>query len=102
MKIKIYQEPVFNAISFTFYEERNGKIYVAKPVEIIMEELTDEFKPLEPTIRLSQYETKEFLKSMANEVYNNGIRHDQDVINEGALVSTKYHLEDLRKLLKLN
>jgi hypothetical protein len=100
MKVKIYQEPAFNALSFTFYEERDGKKWIAKPMDIIMEEykIGDD---VQPTLRINSEFVPEFLKSLVNEINSEGIRADQDSVNEGQLIATKYHLEDLRELLKL-
>ena len=101
MKIKIYTTPEFNQLQFLFYEERpDGKRYIAKSIELIMEE----YKPgdlIKPTLMLPGYTSGEFMKEMAEEIKKQGIRTKVDEDNEGELKATKYHLEDLRKITKL-
>ena len=101
MKVKIYTTPEFDCMHFLFYEEMpDGKKYIAKPIELIMEE-HKETDNIEPTLKLSSSQSKEFLQQMADEIRKQGIRNFQDELNEGELKASKYHLEDLRQLLKL-
>lgn len=100
MEVKIYTRPDFGEQEIIIYEERGGKIYVAKPVEFIFEEYIPA-KYAEPTIKLSHEFAAPFMQAMADELRKNGIRTKQDEINEGELVATKHHLSDLRKLLKI-
>lgn len=102
MKVKIYTTPEFDTINILFYEERpDGKRWIVKPVELIAEEYK-EGKSIKPTIQLDGFLSKEFMQCMADELRKNGIRTQQDELNEGELKASKYHLEDLRQLLKLN
>jgi len=101
MKVKIYTTPEFAQLQIIFYEERpDGKRYIAKPVDLIMKEYK-EGEPIEPTIILPDFTSQEFMKQMAEEIKKQGIRTKLDEDNEGELKANKYHLEDLRKLLKL-
>ncbi len=100
MKVKIYHEEPFNELRIILYEENNGKKYIVKPMKMVVEEYR-EGQYTEPSLRISGATATEFMQEMANEIKTQGIRTDIDKINEGSLVATKYHLEDLRKLLKL-
>jgi hypothetical protein len=100
MKVKIYSRPEFSEQEIIIYEERDGKRYVAKPVEFVFKEYKDG-KMVEPTIRLGQEFSIPFMQAMADELSKNGIRTEMDKQNEGSLAATKYHLSDLRKLLKI-
>ena len=53
-----------------------------------------------PTFTLYD-EGKQFLKACAEELARQGVKTDNDHKIEGQLESTRYHLEDLRSLLKL-
>lgn len=101
MKVKIYREEMFGGISMVFYEDRlNGKRFIAKPVDLEFEEYNDgaEYRP---TLRLNSSISNEFLQQLAEELDSKGVKTDKDAKIEGTLNATKYHLEDLRKLLKL-
>ena len=54
----------------------------------------DEHKP---TFRL----TSEMAKLLTEALLSKGVRPDEESRNEGRLEATRYHLEDLRKMLKL-
>ena len=101
MKVKIYTTPEFDTINILLYEEGpDGKKHIIKPINLIAHEYK-EGDPIEPTIRLSSNYSKQFMQEMADELRKQGVRTKQDELNEGELGATKYHLSDLRKLLKL-
>jgi hypothetical protein len=101
MKIRVGKSDFGLTIDFLFYLETNGyPSHVAKPVEL-------EFVPMEegkisqPTVSINSLEGQQLLKSLIEELENQGIRADKEAKNEGELIASKYHLEDLRKLLKI-
>ena len=100
MKIKIHKNPYSDAIEFLIYKEQNGKKYIAQPVEIIFEE-HKEGKAIKPTLTIGGFFEGEFLNALAEALDEKGIKTDKDAKIEGTLGATRYHLEDLRKLLKL-
>ena len=53
------------------------------------------------TLRIPWTLREQFFKAMGEFVSNKGIKTDSDMKREGILEATKYHLEDLRHLLKL-
>lgn len=95
----------FNGIGYEiiFYQERrsiNGqtKIFTAKPVVFEFEEYTDE-KVLEPTFILPYEEMFEFIPSIQKLGDETGIPSETESSAKSELKATKYHLEDIRKLL---
>ena len=101
IEAKIYQESVTGEINITFIDRKEGRLYVAQPVELILKERR-RGERVEPTIRMDYLYAQEFLKALAEALDKNGIKIDKDAKMEGLLEATRYHLEDLRKLLKLN
>ncbi|MHA2113483.1 MAG: hypothetical protein ACW98W_18620 [Candidatus Hodarchaeales archaeon] len=55
----------------------------------------------EPAIELDGFHSIEWLKAFAEALDNVGIETDSDAKIRGTLKATKYHLEDLRQILKL-
>jgi len=100
MKVKIYKNPYKDFIEFLIYYEQNGKRYIAQPVELIFKEWKEN-KEIKPTLKISGFFEGEFLRALAEALNEKGIKTDKDAKIEGTLEATKYHLEDLRKLLKL-
>ena len=99
MKILINKNPI-GVLQMYFIEEKNSRTYMAKHVELEMEEYKDGMI-FEPTLILHGGIASELLKSLAEELDSKGIKTDKDAKIAGTLDATRYHLEDLRKLLKL-
>lgn len=78
----------------------NGTKSVAKPVAL-------EFEPwpegayAEPTVAIPKEMAVEFLSSAAEALDGVGVKTTDEARLGAALTATKYHLEDLRTLLKL-
>ena len=53
----------------------------------------------EPTFRLGFGMSEPFMQAMANELYKMGIKAEEAPVLANELVSTKYHLEDMRALV---
>jgi hypothetical protein len=104
MKVKIVQNDPFLKTDIYIYEQHEQKRSLAQPVELIFKDIkeadysTDSIKP---TISIHQEFAFALFKALADELHRNGVRTDQDELNEGELKALKNHLEDLRKLLKL-
>jgi len=95
---KITRHPVDDTLSIFFCEERQGKIYIAKSVELVYEE----YKPgavHDPTLQIWQPIANEFLKALAEELKKYGVRTVSDDKMEGILEATKLHLEDMRDIV---
>lgn len=87
--------------SLLFVERRNGKTYIAKPVELIFEEAKEDDYIEQPTMRLSNLYSEQLFKALAEALDQHGTKTDNDFKIHGLLEATKYHLSDLRRLLKL-
>lgn len=101
MKVSIYRVPWNGTIGIMFWEERQGKIYAAKPCELVMEEVPDGAFENRPTLTLSHFYSDAFLKALAEELDRINIKTDNDAKLQGTLEAIRAHLADLRKLLKL-
>ena len=100
MKVKIYNDPVRHRLNIVFYEKTDGVRYVAKPVELVME-TQEPGVAVEPTLCIDGQIADEFLAALAEELDNKGIKTDKDAKIAGTLEATRFHLSDLRNLLKL-
>lgn len=61
----------------------------------------DDGMPQEPSLHLPGRFGEEVMQAMAEAFSKRGIKTENDHKIQGTLEATKYHLEDLRKLLKL-
>lgn len=84
--------------SVYFTKVVGGKRYVAKPVQLEYVEVDRGDAP-EPTLALGEYESTPFLKAIVNECMEKGITPDVIEPLKNVLDATKYHLEDMRKLV---
>ena len=57
--------------------------------------------PQDFMMKLSSFIANDFLQALAEALDQQGIKTDKDAKIAGTLEATKYHLEDMRKLLKL-
>lgn len=98
MKVYIQKEIYSDSIGILFTEEKNGKRYVCKPVNLeLVEHNLGEIT--EPTIRINHFLAPEFLKALAEALDKHEIKTDNDFKIQGLLTATKYHLEDMRKIV---
>jgi len=102
MKVKILHNPLTDDYDiYVFNRLPDGKIEVAKPVEFIME-TREEAEIIKPTFSLNALQGSSFLKSFFDELIESGFTAPAEEQLKGELGATKYHLEDLRKLLGLD
>ncbi|MBI1918521.1 MAG: hypothetical protein HYS12_27835 [Planctomycetes bacterium] len=88
-------------ISFYFFERRNGKTFLAKPMEMVFKEVKEGEYSAGPTLRLDYLFGDAFLQAMAEALDDANVKTDSDAKIQGTLDATRYHLEDLRSLLNL-
>jgi len=81
-------------------EALGEKFSVARPVELVFEEVSKEIV-CEPTLKMNTFFAMELFRALAEAMDKEGIKTDKDAKIEGTLEATRYHLEDLRKLLEL-
>ena len=84
-------------VEILLYEERDGKIFVVKPVKLVLEQAEDGLA-YNPTLFLPDVG---FLQEVAEELDKIGVKTEKDAKIQGTLEATRFHLGDLRKLLKL-
>ena len=99
-KVSIYKEPWNNALSITLWEERDGRIFVANPVNLTFSE-TKQGYTTDPTMRFDHFSGPALLKAFAEALDQNGVKTDSDAKLLGTILAKDKHLEDLRHLLKL-
>lgn len=85
------------------YYQEGEKIFIIKPLGKLT---VEEYKPgvdFEPTLSLDNNTANDFFRAMAEVAEERGILTEKqekaDVKTAGILESTKYHLEDMRKLV---
>ena len=83
-------------------EDYNGKRYLAKPMELEFTAV-EEGKSYEPSLRIARFfgKSTNFLQALSDALAQCGYEPKTIEENKGELKASKYHLEDLRKLLKL-
>lgn len=96
LKVYIEKTPV-GPINIYFVDKRNGRMAVAKKVELVFEEV-DEAAMTDPTIQLSPFWGESLLQAFAEALDEKGVKTDKDAKIEGTLEATRYHLEDMRTI----
>ncbi len=93
-----------NAFKMIFgREDDNGKIHVYNfHTGVVREIHPGEMIPEEFIFSVPWWLADEFKMAMSNMLAEKGVRPDKDAKIEGTLEATRFHLEDLRSLLKLN
>lgn len=101
MRVHIVYQPWSGRLAFYFIENHhNGKIAVVRPMQWEME-VVPEGTEVEPSMVVPGPITDGFLKAMAEALDQRGVKTDSDAKLAGTIEATRYHLEDLRRLLKL-
>ena len=98
--VSVFHDPCYDHAEVRIIAKCGDKILICKPVELEWKE-HEEGKYMEPTFKLGGYMTGPFLKAFATAAKKNGMNPADDLRMEGELKATKYHLEDMRKLLKV-
>ena len=101
-KVVVNQKPgAFGVDIYIMQIDKFGKhISVAQPIEFVFKEVKkeDEFK-IKPTIELGRFFADDFLKAWVEAAKEKGLKPEEDYIMQGKLEATKYHLEDMRKIV---
>jgi hypothetical protein len=98
MKVQIYKNPI-GSIDVFFVEERHGKFFIAKPVQLEFEEVTDASVQLFGTFSVPFHAVNEFMVSMAEALDSQGVKTENDHKVVGLLEATRAHLDDMRKIV---
>ncbi len=101
LEVHIERTPL-GTLEIYFIDRRGGRLRVAQPVNLIFEEMQPGEAPKHgPTLRLYDDWGEELLQAFAESLDKRNIKTDKDAKIEGTLEATRFHLEDLRRLLKL-
>ena len=101
MKLKITQDDFSDSVNLYLYNEQEGKRFLMPPIKGEFVEITEGAPIPEPTMKIPGFAAREFLESMAYELDKKNIKTPNTHLIEGKLQAREYHLEDMRKLLKL-
>jgi len=85
---------------FIYKERPDGKCEIVEPMEFVWREM-NEVDIAEPTMRLDGRTARAFFQAFAETLSKDGIETEKDARLKGTLDAQKYHLEDLREMLKL-
>ena len=99
MRVKIWKDELTFQTKILFYEEYNGKRYVYNPITKESIELTEGQQIDEKNV--ISVPDEETMQNMFQAISKTGVRSEEEYTLKGNLEATKYHLADLRKLLKL-
>ena len=77
-------------------DESTGKVFIAKKMDFIFEEL-EENVINEPSLHLKLQEGRNFLNNLSQALINSGFR-DKSISKDGEIKRMTDHLEDMRKI----
>lgn len=96
MKVRIYSALDRGSLEVLFYEERNGKLYVAKPV--MFEMVEQEYgMPVTSTLSLMAYD--DTLQNLVNAAGELKIKPESSHKLEGLIEAKDKHLKDMRTIV---
>ena len=100
MKVYIHNNYATMAVDIYFTDEIGQKRYIAKPMKIVFEEFNPvECKLHEPSLRIDDEVSRDFLKAFAEALDGQDIKTDNDHKIKGLLEAKEAHLQDMRKLV---
>jgi len=101
-KVFIQRNQAAATTEIYFIEERgDGRRSIMLPVEMVFKTIEEGECFPGPSMRLYGSMEREFMAAFADALDKNGIKTDKDAKIEGTLEATRFHLDDLRMLLKL-
>lgn len=105
LRIHIASFPETDGFGFYFLRYEGDRKFIAridKDGNTNWKELDGSNKVIKPTFFIGGMLEREFLEVLAEALDKKNIKTDKDAKIQGTLEAQKYHLEDLRKLLKLD
>lgn len=97
-EVYVKENPVTANCEVYIIDTSNGKRFVVKPMELIWTEV-EGGKEYEPTLAIPHYIARELFKAMKAAFTGAGIKTDDENMIKAELKATKYHLQDMRKLV---
>lgn len=95
--VRVDDHTFLGGLAISIAEKRNGKFFVAKPVQLEFVEV-DGYTRTEPTLQLDPFSGQALLEAFAKALDKAGVKTDVGQVR-AALDATKYHLEDMRTLV---
>ena len=100
--VKVYYNPLADVFEMLIIEDMgDGRRAVVLPMKMELRVLERGGRIEEPSLQLDGNIYKPLMKAMAEALDKEGIKTDNDAKLQGTIDATRYHLEDLRTLLKL-
>lgn len=98
LKFYFYQTPWADQTDvYLVGENANGVNIVAKPCDLVFEDIEDGMMPKEPTFKFTGPMSREFFPALVDALAKSGYTYES--ADKGELKATKVHLEDLRKIV---
>ena len=101
MKIRLWVDYTNFSLQLVFYENRSDGVYAYNPYTKIIKKIDQNTMQIPEEFIAHLPKQDDTLKELADAIANMGIKTDSDFKIQGLLEATKYHLEDMRSLLKL-
>ena len=74
---------------------------IARPMDIIFDRRQEGTVVDSPTLRIGRPHSQSFLKAWSDALERQGVKPESDAKLKGTLEATRFHLDDLRSMLKL-
>ena len=98
--VKIEINPITESLGIYFGYRDHQDFKVAKPVKLVYEKIDKGGDmDVKPTLSIPFHLQSRFLKALLNAIEKQGIKPESTSKIEGLLEATKYHLEDMRKIV---
>ena len=101
MKVHIKEDAFADVTNIYIIEEdERGQRFIAQPMKLVFKKF-DEYLETQPSIKIGRHFGKvtNFMKNLATALAQAGYEPEVEKELKGELKSTKYHLEDMRKLV---
>lgn len=103
MKVYLDYSAYSNNLNLWIVDDQSErrKLLNYKDGQWISTDIHDDLTPQEPSLHLPGRLGEEVMQAMAEAFSKRGIKTESDHKIQGTLEATKYHLEDLREMLRL-
>ncbi len=99
LKVHIQHEPQFRGTSVYLYGHDQQGEFVIEPMDLTVRHYTLGDPIDKPTLVFYGHDGENFLQAFAQALVQLGFKPDALKVSENELSATKYHLEDMRKLV---
>lgn len=99
MKVIVRENYPFSTIDIFFVEEREGKTFMAKQMDMVFEEIDPSREVQGATLQVHRDIGHQFLQGLSTALNEAGYRDSTTESFKSELNATKFHLEDMRKIV---